>query len=182
MKITTQKQVETVPAKGTPYALGNNLYLDVRSATSRAWLFIWKQKGRNRYAGLGSASGAKGHKVTLIEARRKADSFRACVASGIDPRAEEKRQTTLLGPFADGYIASIADAFRSPKTAPNWRLSLHHPCRRAPGYAGRVDHLGRHPRRARADLVHPQGDGPPSAAPAGAGVARGEGPRPEIRR
>ena len=30
MKITTQKQVETVPAKGTPYALGNNLYLDVR--------------------------------------------------------------------------------------------------------------------------------------------------------
>ncbi|HET9536449.1 MAG TPA: hypothetical protein VFP43_14100 [Mesorhizobium sp.] len=31
VKITTQKQVETVPAKGTPYALGQNLYLDVRS-------------------------------------------------------------------------------------------------------------------------------------------------------
>ena len=35
-KITTQKQVETVPAKGTPYALGNNLYLDVRRVRRHA--------------------------------------------------------------------------------------------------------------------------------------------------
>ena len=42
MKITTQKQVETVPAKPTPYGLGNNLYLDVKSESARAWLFIWK--------------------------------------------------------------------------------------------------------------------------------------------
>ena len=105
-------------------ALGNNLYLDVRSETSRAWLFIWKQNGRNRYAGLGSASGSKGHKVTLVEARRKADSFRASIASGFDPRVEEKRQTTLLGPYADSYVTSIESGFRSAKSAYSWRLSF----------------------------------------------------------
>jgi hypothetical protein len=33
MKITTQKQAETVPAKATPYGLGNNLYLAVIEET-----------------------------------------------------------------------------------------------------------------------------------------------------
>ena len=77
MKITTQKQVETVPAKATAHGLGNNLYLDVKGENARAWLFIWKVRGRNEYAGLGSASGSKGHKVSLIEARRKANDCRA---------------------------------------------------------------------------------------------------------
>ena len=120
MKITTQKQVETVPAKGTPYGLGNNLYLDVRSATSRAWLFIWKAKGRNRYAGFGSASGAKGHKVTLIEARRKADSFRASIASGIDPR-ESRRSgrppSSGPSPIATSHRSPTASVARSPLIA-----------------------------------------------------------------
>lgn len=124
MKITTQKQVETVPAKGTPYALGGNLYLDVRGATSRAWTFIWKVGGRNRYAGLGSACGAKGHKVTLVEARRKADAYRALVADGKDPVEEQRRETTLLGAYAEAYIDKIKDTFRNPKTEQNWRRSF----------------------------------------------------------
>jgi hypothetical protein len=124
IRITTQKQVETVPAKATPYALGANLYLDVRGEKSRAWLFIWKQGGRNQYAGLGSATGAKGHKVTLIEARRRANDYRAAVDRGEDPRIEEKRHSTLLGPYADAYVEAIAGTFRSAKTAYSWRLTF----------------------------------------------------------
>ena len=124
MKITTQKQVETVPTKSAPYALGNNLYLDVRSETSRAWLFIWKRSGRNEYAGLGSASGAKGHKVTLIEARRKADQYRALVSQGKDPRAEERKTSLTLGQAATAYIDRYKSGWRNAKTEYRWRRSF----------------------------------------------------------
>jgi integrase len=124
VKITTQKQVETVPAKGTPYALGQNLYLDVRSETSRAWLFIWKQDGKNRYAGLGSATGAKGHKVTLIEARRKADSYRAIASQGKDPRIEEKKATVTLGSYASAHIDGKVSEWRNADTEASWRRTF----------------------------------------------------------
>ena len=75
IKITTQKQVDgSLPAR--LHGCGQNFYLDVRSATSRSWLFIWKVNGRQHSEGFGSATGAKGAKITLVEARKKADRFR----------------------------------------------------------------------------------------------------------
>jgi hypothetical protein len=123
-RITTQKQVETVPAKGTPYGLGNNLYLDVKGDQSRSWLFIWKVSGKNEYAGLGSASGSKGHKVPLLEARRKADQYRALVNAGKDPRQEERRQGLTLTDAVKAYVYRHKSHWRSERTPAKWLHSI----------------------------------------------------------
>jgi integrase len=123
MKIVTQKDVEKeLPPKR--YALGGNLYLEVRSATSRQWLFIYQRDGKERSKGLGSATGSKGPKITLAEARKRADRCRAQLADGRDPIAEERIETTLFGAFAETVLKKLAPGFRNPKTERNWRLSL----------------------------------------------------------
>ena len=126
MKITTQKQVEGALAKKL-HALGSNLYLDVQSGTSRQWLFVYKRNGRQRMKGLGSATGAKGPKIPLSEARKAADRFRAVLAAGNDPILEDRKQTTLFGGFADGVVKKLAPSFRNPKSASTWRhhLTVH---------------------------------------------------------
>jgi len=126
--ITAQKQVDG-PLAAKLHGLGRNLYLDVRSATSRSWLFVWKVKGKQRMEGLGSATGTKGHKVTLAEARRKADRFRAAIADGLDPRLEDDKATTLFGPYAESVLATLAADFRNAKTLANWRRTLRVHCK-----------------------------------------------------
>ena len=122
-RITTQKQVDG-PLAAKLHGLGQNLWLDVQSATSRQWLFIWKKDGRQRTKGLGSATGTKGAKISLAEARRRADRLRASIADGIDPVLEERKETTLFGNFADQVLKKLAPEFRHPKTMKNWKLHL----------------------------------------------------------
>jgi integrase len=122
MKLSTQKQVDGAP-KGM-HGLGSNLWLDVRNETSKAWLFIWKIDGRNQSAGLGSASGSKGHKVSLVEARKKADHYRALVSQGKNPRDEERKATLTLGQAAEAYIERHKGSWRSSKTEQRWRRSF----------------------------------------------------------
>src|SRR5262245_39253391 len=124
-KITTQKQADTAAPKATPYSCGGNLYLNVASATSRQWQFIWKISGRNQYAGFGSAGGAKGHKVTLIEARAKADQWRAAIGRGEDPRILD-RKSECFADFAEKVIAKLAPTWRGKVTEHGWRRSLFH--------------------------------------------------------
>jgi len=122
-RITTQKQVEG-PLATKLHALGGNLYLDVRSETSRQWLFVYKRDGRQRMKGLGSATGAKGAKIALVDARKAADRFRAVLAAGNDPLLEDRKQTTLFGEYADRLLKTLAPSFRHPKTEKNWKLHL----------------------------------------------------------
>ena len=93
MKITTQKQAETVPAKATPYGLGNNLYLDV--------------KGETRAPGCSSGSCAAGTNMPG-SARPAAARVTRCLwpkrarrptstgpdRQGKDPRAEDRRESS----------------------------------------------------------------------------------------
>ena len=122
-RITTQKQVDG-PLAAKLHGLGQNLWIDVQSATSRQWLFIWKKDGRQRTKGLGSATGTKGAKIALAEARRRADRLRASIADGNDPVLEERKETTLFGDFADQVLKKLAPEFRHPKTMKNWKLHL----------------------------------------------------------
>jgi integrase len=124
VKIATQKQVETAPPRAAPYACGQNLYLNVGPSGSRQWEFHWKVNGRKRYAGLGSASGARGHKVSLIEARKKADHYRALVNAGKDPRQEERRQGLTLRDAVKAYVDRHRSQWRSAETPIKWLLSI----------------------------------------------------------
>ena len=124
-QITTQKQVDDAAPKSAPYSLGSNLYLNVEPSGSRQWQFIWKASGKKQYAGLGSAGGAKGHRVTLVEARAKANQWRAAIARDEDPRLD-KRKGETIGMFAEKLIAKLKPQWRGARTEHGWRRSLFH--------------------------------------------------------
>jgi hypothetical protein len=82
-----------VEAKTEPgrHSDGGGLYLLVDGKGRRSWVFMYKWRGRQREAGLGSAS--KGF-VTLKAAREKAAEGRALIADGRDPLGGPIRPTT----------------------------------------------------------------------------------------
>jgi integrase len=123
MKITTQKQVEGSLPKGR-HGCGSNLWLNVENETSRQWLYIYKQAGKQRSKGLGSATGTGGIRVTLVEARRLAEQCRAQLAGGRDPIAESRKAATLLGDYARRYIDGRIDEWRNVDTEGSWRRSF----------------------------------------------------------
>ena len=96
--------------------------------------------------------------MTLIEAHRKADSFRASIASGIDPQSRGEAANhppRYLRRQLYRFDRPTVSAARRPP--PNWRLSFHHPCRGC----SEVCRSHRSPRPTsspsfQADLVHPQ--------------------------
>jgi hypothetical protein len=122
-RITTQKEVDG-PLAAKLHGLGQNLYLDVQSATSRQWLFIYKQGGRQRSKGLGSATGSGGPKITLHEARRRADRYRADLSNGLDPIAEERIASTTFAAYAETVIERLKPSWRHAKTEAGWRSCL----------------------------------------------------------
>ena len=129
-EIRTQKQVDAAAPRSTPYRVGPNLFLNVENERSRQWLFVWKANGKRRYAGLGSAGGAKGAKVTLLEARRKADAFRHAIANNEDPVLDARRATMLFLPYALAYVDDVKASWRGDKTEANWRRAFTHHARR----------------------------------------------------
>src|SRR5580698_6273211 len=69
------------------YGDGNGLYLLVRSAEARFWVFRWVRGGKMREMGLGRAGANKGA-VTLSDARTLAAELKQKIRSGIDPLAQ----------------------------------------------------------------------------------------------
>ncbi len=122
MRLTTQRQVDAAP-KGM-HGLGDNLWLDVRSETSKAWLFIRKVNGKNQSMGLGSAVGSKGAKVSLVDARAKAGRTRELLRLGKDPRAEKARDELTLRSAIKAYVDRHNSQWRSAETAIKWHLSI----------------------------------------------------------
>lgn len=115
------------------YGDGKGLYLLVRSAEARFWLFRYRRDGRMREMGLGSFPD-----VTLAEAREKAADLYRTVKGGTDPLAErearamaEKAAAALalvraitFGDVADKYIAAHEAGWRNPKHRHQWRNTL----------------------------------------------------------
>jgi hypothetical protein len=65
------------------------LFLDVRTANYRYWIFRYQLRGRARVMHLGNAD-----LITLAEARKLQTAARVLLARGIDPLDERRR---LLG-------------------------------------------------------------------------------------
>ena len=76
-------KVKTLPP-GT-HGDGGGLYLAVSPAGARSWVFRYRDAGRLREMGLGSA-----RDVPLADARRKAADLRRMRADGIDPLAAKR--------------------------------------------------------------------------------------------
>ncbi|MFF9553162.1 tyrosine-type recombinase/integrase [Methylobacterium fujisawaense] len=116
---------------------GDGLYLAVgktgggegKGEGSRSWVFRYRDNGRLRDMGLGSA-----RDVPLADARRKVADLRRLRADGIDPLAakrasENKRRAEAAKAIAfrtcaEGYIEAHKAGWRNEKHAAQWTATL----------------------------------------------------------
>jgi integrase len=105
----TAARVKT--AKPGRYGDGNGLYLLVRSAEARFWVFRYTRQGRMREMGLGRA-GADEAAIKLADARDTAAALFKQVRAGVDPL--DKRVADAAQAAADAQLAAIrAITFRT---------------------------------------------------------------------
>ncbi|MGI4951183.1 MAG: tyrosine-type recombinase/integrase [Janthinobacterium lividum] len=109
---------------------GDGLWLQVRDAEHRSWLFRFKLHGRAREMGLGALSD-----MPLVEARDAAAACRRLVRDGIDPidhrdaaraaaKAKAQSQANTFREVATRYIESHAAGWRNPKHVAQWTATL----------------------------------------------------------
>jgi len=111
------------------YPDGARLYLQVRGANSRSWIYRYKFRGKMREMGLGSLKS-----VSLLEARKKAAECRRLRSEGVDPvdaRKNARVQAVLeaaksltFKDAAAAYIEAHRPGWRSEKHAAQWKSSL----------------------------------------------------------
>lgn len=119
-KLTAIK-VKNATSRGM-YVDGEGLMLVVKSPTSRSWILRLQYAGRRRDYGIGSAK-----KVTLAEARARADNYRRDVAKGIDPLTE-KRAARGIPTFREAAILAhkeVTAGLRSERHKQIWLSSLN---------------------------------------------------------
>ncbi len=110
------------------YGDGGGLWLQVRDAAHRSWLFRYRLHGRDREMGLGPLAD-----LPLAEAREAAAACRKLLLAGIDPIEDRKRvraeQATAGGAHtfkdvAERYIKAHEAGWRNAKHAAQWGTSL----------------------------------------------------------
>jgi integrase len=115
------------------YPDGGGLYLQVKSATARSWLYRYTINGKARWRGLGSAQD-----LSLADARQQRDRERQSVKNGIDPvevtktaaaaeRAAKQAAAIRVKTFAewvDEYIDDQQGEWRNAKHRQQWRNTL----------------------------------------------------------
>lgn len=124
-------------AKPGRHGDGGGLYLLVRSAEARFWVFRYTPRGgKMREIGLGRAGGPGA--VALAEARERAADLQRQVKAGVDPLA--KREADAASAAAEAVAAEIREktfrdvaglflasheaAWRNPKHRQQWRNTL----------------------------------------------------------
>ena len=119
----TARQVDTIKATGR-HADGGGLYLRVAEGGARSWVFMAVRDGKRAEIGLGSAVTVK-----LTVARQLADKMRTAIATGGDPRtailpAAPAVTVPTFGAFADEYIGSVENGWKSAVHRQQWRSTL----------------------------------------------------------
>ncbi|KTT98146.1 integrase [Sphingomonas yabuuchiae] len=125
----TARQVASIKKPGR-YADGGGLYFRITNAGSKSWVFMVTQGGKRIEIGLGRVIDRP-----LAAARQLAQQMREAMAEGKDPRsvladalpaqpAEPAPTPLTFGEFADQYIASVEDGWKSPIHRQQWRSSL----------------------------------------------------------
>ncbi len=107
------------------YSDGAGLYLRVRHAGSRSWVFRYTRHGKVREIGLGGV-----HSRSLAVARSLASDMRTSLINGGDPatvvpeRAGVPTATPTFRDCAQALIASKRPGWRNPKHAQQWEHTL----------------------------------------------------------
>jgi integrase len=109
------------------YGDGDGLWLQVRDAERRAWLFRYRLNGRAHAMGLGSL-----RDVGLAEARQLATECRAALRRGLDPlesRRAAQADARLAGArlfrdVCDLYLAAHGAAWRNERHRAQWISTL----------------------------------------------------------
>lgn len=114
------------------YGDGAGLYLLVRSAEAKFWLFRYSMHGKMREMGLGPAVGPS--KVLLADARMKARKLHDMVREGRDPLAErEATKAAVRAAEAKGrrfrevtemYLSANEAGWRNGKHRQQWEKTL----------------------------------------------------------
>jgi len=107
---------------------GDGLWLQVRDAEKRSWLFRYKRHGKATEMGLGALAD-----TSLAEARDAAAACRRLLRDGIDPlqhratlrdAAKAPAPVSTFKEVATGYITSHAAGWRNAKHAAQWTATL----------------------------------------------------------
>ena len=111
---------------------GAGLYLSVKSAEARSWVFRYVRDGTMREMGLGSASGRTA--ISLVDARKKARILYDLHREGRDPLAERNAARAALHAdaakaitfkeCAEAYISAHRAGWRNDKHAAQWENTL----------------------------------------------------------
>ncbi|MFC3162851.1 tyrosine-type recombinase/integrase [Ciceribacter thiooxidans] len=102
------------------YGDGGGLYLEVATAGTRSWLFMWKVNGRRRAIGLGGYPA-----VSLARARSIAAKAKSDIAEGRDPAVLAKR--SMVPTFAkcvEEFLAVNSPSWRNDKHRAQWEMTL----------------------------------------------------------
>lgn len=110
------------------YGDGDGLWLYVRPPDRRSWVFIYIRQGVRREIGLG-AYGNQSGKISLAEARARADEARDIIKNGGDPAKEmvHRRKAVkarTFGECADDLLETKQTAFRNDKHLAQWKMTL----------------------------------------------------------
>ena len=117
--------------KGLPagrHGDGDGLWLYVQKSGTRSWVFIYIRQGVRREFGLGSYGNASG-KISLADARSRADEAREIIKHGGDPTKEMAHRRRMVklrtfGECADELLTSKENTFRNAKHAAQWKMTL----------------------------------------------------------
>jgi integrase len=116
-------KVRNLTAPGR-YGDGGGLWLQVRGAERRSWLFRYKRQSRAHWMGLGPFED-----VTLAEARELAREARRVLLKGDDPMEQRRsdrsaRAGVSFREVADLYIKSHESTWRNATHRAQWRSTL----------------------------------------------------------
>jgi len=123
-------KVQRLKAPGL-YSDGGGLYLQIKAAGARSWVFRYRLGGRKtpRDMGLGSLE-----TVSLADARGKATDKRSLLLAGIDPIEARKRDKVAAAldaskaitfkECATAYIAAHRESWRNEKHTAQWTSTL----------------------------------------------------------
>ena len=107
------------------YGDGNGLFLLVGRTGAKSWMVRAQKNGRRRDIGLGSAA-----KVSLADARRRAETVRSQLEAGIDPVAERKKAVGIptFREAAALVHAETKGSWKNAKHNRQWLSSLEAYC------------------------------------------------------
>ena len=157
------------------YSDDGGLHLFISKSRRKSWVLRITIDGRRRDIGLGGYP-----TVSLAQARDKAGNYRAAVAEGRDPLAEER--APAMPTFRGKPPSTVQDAdrprWRNARHIASWMQTLE---RHAMATLGSkpLDRIDRACRAAspHPDLDHPAGDGPAGAPADEDGLPVGDGAR-----